>query len=109
MGFKDIIRDDFAVFLNTDEFADTHIINNISCTAIVQDIVINENLYPSYKQDSYRDGVYAYGCVINVRKRDLPRVPAMGTVLKLDGNIGRVVNVADDEGILTITWSANDI
>lgn len=109
MGFKDIIRADFDVFLNYDEFADIHNIDGISCTAIVQDVVINDSLYPKYGKESYRDGVYAYGCVINVRKSDLPRIPIMGTILKLDGKVGRVINVADDEGILTITWSANEL
>lgn len=109
MNFKDSLKEDIQVFLNQGEFAETHRIDATSCTAIVQDVVINDSLYPKYGADAFRDGIYAYGCIINVRKDDLPKVPVMGTVLKLDGRIGRVVNIADDEGILTITWSANEI
>lgn len=109
MTFKDVIADDIATFLNDLEFADTHTINKTSCIAVVQDVVINDSLYPNYGKDSYREGVYAYGSVINVRKSDLPKVPAMGTVLVLDGKRGQVINVADDEGILTITWVANEL
>ena len=79
------------------------------CRAIVQDVVLNESLYPQYGKDAYREGVYAYGSVINVRKEDLPKVPTIGMVFELNHKLGQVINVADDMGVLTITWIANEM
>lgn len=107
MSFKSQIQKDLDTFINGCEFADIHNLNGTSCTAVVQDVTINENLYPTYGRDSYREGVFAFGRVINVKKSDLPKVPFVGMVFLLDNQRGQVVNVADDEGILTITWTAN--
>lgn len=106
--FKDYIqRDNAEVFLNANEFADTHNLNGTQCTAIVQRVVINDDLTASDTEYSY--GAFGFGAVINVKKDDLKRVPKFGTVWEVDGKLGEVLNVADDEGLLTITWRANDV
>lgn len=107
--FKDVVREDMAVFLNSEEFADIHNLNGTSCTAIVQDVVINDDLTINSRMSNYSEGTYGRGAVINVRKSDLPETPVMGQVYKVDGKVGLVVSVADDEGILTIAWQVNDI
>lgn len=108
MDFKDILKqDNVDVFLNTKEFADTHNLNGIVCSAIVQQVVINDDLTTSDTEYTY--GTYGFGAVINVNKSDLRRVPKFGTVWEVDGKLGEIINVSDDEGILTITWRANDI
>lgn len=107
-GFKDAVADDIdAVFLNREEFAEIHELNGTQCRAIVQNVVIDEDLTASNKEYGY--GAYGYGSLINVRKRDLPRVPKFGTAWTVDGKLGEVVNVADDMGMLTITWKVNDV
>lgn len=107
MWFKDVINDDIETFINEEEFAETHNLNGTVCTAIIQDIVIDEDLTVSNKDYGY--GAYGYGALINVRKNKLPRVPKFGTAWTVDGKIGEIVNVADDMGVLTITWKVNDI
>ena len=109
MKFKGIIETDIAVFLNADEFAETNDLNGTSCTSIVQDVIINDDLTVDYKSSSYGEGIYGRGAVINVRKTDLKVIPVMGQSFRLNKKLGLVVSVADDNGILTITWQANDI
>lgn len=106
--FKDFIKqDNVNVFLNANEFADTHNLNGNLCTAIVQRVVINDDLTVSDAEYSY--SAYGFGAVINVNKDDLRKVPKFGTVWEVDGKLGEVLNVADDEGMLTITWRVNDV
>ena len=56
----------------------------------------------------YTDAMYGSGCIINVKKSDLPYVPETGDTFRLDGKYGQVVLCKDDEGILTITWAVNE-
>lgn len=111
MEFKDLIRqDNVDVFINTKEFADSHNLNGHQCNAIIQQVVINDDLTISDRSDvEYSYGAYGFGAVINVNKDDLRKVPKFGTVWEVDGKLGEVLNVADDEGMLTITWRVNDV
>lgn len=108
MDFKDFVKlDNERVFLNAKEFSDWHDLNGRRCNAIVQQVVINDDLTVSDADLNY--GAFGYGAVINVLKSDLPKVPKFGTVWDVDGKLGEIINVADDEGMLTITWRANDV
>ena len=109
-SFKSIAHDDISdVFLNMEEFADTHNLNGTECTAIVQEVVINDDLTTETAAAAkYTDAMYGSGCVINVKKEDLPYVPETGDTFRLDGKYGQVVLCKDDEGVLTITWAVNE-
>lgn len=109
-SFKSIVHDDISdVFLNLEEFADTHNLNGTECTAIVQEVVINDDLTTETAAAAkYTDAMYGSGCVINVKKGDLPYVPQTGDIFRVDGKYGQVVLCKDDEGVLTITWTVNE-
>lgn len=109
-SFKDMIEQDIHdVFLNCEEFAETHDLNGWLCTAIVQDCVINDDLSTTNIDDArYTDGLYSVGALINVKKSDIPDVPKTGNRFRLNGRYGHVVAVNDDMGMLTITWAANE-
>lgn len=108
--FRDTINSDIgSVFLNPDEFAEEHSLNGVKCLCITQKVVINDTLTASSADDAkYTDGLYGFGFVINVKKSDLGYVPRMGEVFLFDDLYGHVVTVADDMGVLTITWAANE-
>ena len=109
-AFKDqVAADNIAVFMNAEEFAELNNLNGTSCTCIVQDVVINDDLTVDDRREAYQDGTYGRASVINVCKADLPEVPVMGQTWRVDGKLGLIVSVADDEGILTITWQVNDV
>lgn len=109
-SFKSIVCDDIVdVFLNQEEFAETHNLNGTECIAVVQQVVINDDLTTETAAAAkYTDAMYGSGCVINVKKSDLPYVPETGDDFRLDGKYGQVVLCKDDEGILTITWAVNE-
>lgn len=109
-AFKEMVEQDIMdVFLNADEFAETHNLNGWQCVAIVQDCVINDDLTTTNTEDArYTDGLYGVGAVINVKKTDIPDMPKTGNRFRLNGRYGHVVAVNDDMGMLTITWAANE-
>lgn len=107
--FKDIVEKDIRnVFINELEFAEEHDLNGRIGMAIVQDCIINSDLTvrESYANTHY-DGVYGTGAVINVKKSELGYVPRTDERFDLDSRIGFIVAVADDMGVLTITWREN--
>lgn len=109
-SFKDYIAaDNKNVFLNEQEFAEKHNLNGSECVAVVQEVVINDDLTTETAAAAkYTDAMYGSGCIINVRKFDLPYIPETGDTFRLDGKYGQVVLCKDDEGILTITWAVNE-
>lgn len=107
MSFKDCIASDIkSVFINADEFADTHNINGEECTCILQDVTSAEDITID-KKGNYYPYVYGASKVLNVAKDDLTEVPVYGQTLEVDGELYSVENVADDMGILTITLMDN--
>lgn len=111
MTFKEQLSTDIdEVFLNSDEFAEIHDLDGVRVTAIVQQCVVNDDLSSTdTEQVRYIDGLYAKGAIINVRKRDIPSVPIPGARFYLNGEYGHVVAANDDEGLVTITWAANEL
>ncbi len=108
MSFKDsVLKDNLKVFLNLDEFAEEHLINGVSCKAILQDITIVEEDVAQRNSLAY-SGVYGQRMLVNVRKDDLPEIPINGNVLYIDENLYMVESVADDMGMLTIQLVANE-
>lgn len=103
--FKDILqRDVDQVFLNAAEFADTHIVDGKSMTAMVDD---NENIEREKKMKSNMDGIYARQILLYVKASDFGSLPAQGRLLKMDGKTYIVVDATDECGIYTITLEAN--
>lgn len=108
--FKSILADDISdVFLDGEEFAETHNLNGTACNCVVQDVMINDDLTTDTAAAAkYTNALYGSGCVINVRKGDLPYIPETGDTFRVDGKYGQVVVCKDDCGMLTITWAANE-
>ena len=111
MTFKEQLLEDIdAVFLNDEEFAEMHNLNGVNTMAIVQQTVVNDDLTTTdTTKVTFYDGLYAKGAIVNVKRDDIPKIPIPGAKFYLDGQYGHVVAANDDEGMVTITWAANEL
>lgn len=106
---EQIAADNAAVFLNEMEFAQKHMLDGVSCTAIVQNISVAEPLSTGSTDDDTYPGVYGRRLQVNVLAELLPDGPPVyGRVFNVDGEDYLVESCADDMGILTIQLIDND-
>lgn len=104
--FKDAVKDDVKkVFLNQDEFADEHVLNDQTVIC-----VIDEDLTTSIKDTVANPlyGVFVNMLKIYVSPDDLDNAPVEGELLNVDGKTCIVRQVAVEQGILVITAEANE-
>lgn len=107
--FKDMIAADIDdVFLNLDEFAETHNLNGVECSCVVQSSTARELFLNSSKYTQY-EGVQGKLVVVHVAKKSLPEIPGEGQRFDLDGEILIVSSVVDDMGMLTIELHGEEI
>lgn len=87
------------VFINSDEFAEEHILNGerVSC-------VIDKEI----SQDAKNIGVFLNAVTIYVEKADLEEAPVEGELIELDGNVYVVRSVSDEDAVLVIVAEANE-
>lgn len=105
MSFKDIVaRDIHAVFLNLDEFADTHVVNGKKMAVLVDENELLER--DKAKLGTHADGVYKSRRLIYVAQKDFGPRPAIKAVLTLDGRAFRVADCTAEAGILAIELEA---
>lgn len=98
MTFKDIISTDIKnVFLNLDEFGETHTIEGAEVTCIVDDDTLQQQAIKS------ATGTYLGKKLIHVARADLLGRPAVGANLKFDGKTYTVKDCINNDGILSIT------
>ncbi len=107
MSFRDMVAADVEnVFLNPEEFGETHDLNGVTCTCVIA----NDATYDreARLKDGKRtpDGLHGDYLTVCVRKSDLQRVPKQGDNFKVDKKRYTVDSCADDMGILTITLGA---
>ena len=99
--FKDLVQSDVEdVFLNSEEFAEEHVINGDKVRCIL-DKVINE----THSEDSYV-GVFVNQLKIYVRTGDI-LTPEEGDLIQVDGSNHIVQSVSEEMGVLVIVADAN--
>lgn len=99
--FKDLVQSDVEdVFLNSEEFAEEHVINGDKVRCIL-DKVINE----AHSEDSYV-GVFVNQLKIYVRTGDI-LTPEEGDLIQVDGSNHIVQSVSEEMGVLVIVADAN--
>lgn len=109
MTFKEqIARDNHEVFMNLDEFAETHMVNGKEMAVQIDnnELIDREKRY-QYKRSLYGDGVYLKELLIYVRAEDFGKLPAVGRVLTLDGKTYTVSDAIDEDGIFSLCLEAN--
>ena len=108
-AFKDQIEtDNQTVFVNTDEFADMHCIDGeiMPCMIDNNEMIDRERRYNN-KRDLYADGIYKKELLIYVRASDFGTLPAIGRVMMFDKKQYLVADAIDEQGIYSITLTAN--
>ena len=105
MTFKDIMKADVhEVFMNVDEFSDTHMVNGVEMPVQLD---TNEQIEREKRMSQNVDGIYVNQKLIYVAASDFGAMPKQGSTLNLDGKIYRVADAVDEGGIYSITIEAN--
>lgn len=105
MGFKDIIKADaHNVFLNLEEFADTHTVNGTDMAVLIDN---NEQIEREKRNNQNMDGIFTNQRLIYVAASDFGPLPKQGSLLTLDKRTFRVADAIDEDGIYSITLEAN--
>lgn len=105
MGFKDIVKADVHnIFLNLEEFADTHIVNGNEIPVLIDN---NEQIEREKRINQNMDGIYTNQRLIYVAASDFGPLPKQGSLLTLDKRIFRVEDAIDEDGVYSITLETN--
>lgn len=95
-AFDDQLAADAAVFLNTEEFGETHTIDGKSVVC-----VIDENTDGQFTGDL--DGVFVTTKQLFVRESDLIKAPVQGKRMIIDDEVHLVLSVSRETPLLRIT------
>lgn len=105
MTFKELIASDVHnIFLNTEEFSETHIINGEEM--VCQDDS-NEQIEREKRFNQNMDGIYTNQRLIYVAASDFGPLPKQGSLLTYDGKKYRVADAISEDGVYSITLEAN--
>ena len=100
MSFKDLVENDISnVFMNIDEFGETHNIDGEDITCIVDDDKLKEN--------AIKSGTYKGEKLIYVPLTSLQGRYVQGIRIELDGDTVYVSDTAEDMGMITLTLTKN--
>ena len=105
MTFKEAIASDVHdVFLNTDEFSDTHMVNGVPMTVQVDE---NEQIEREKRFNQNMDGLFTNQKLIYVAADEFGPLPKHGTILRLDNRTYTVADAIAEDGVYSITLEAN--
>ncbi|KUO72708.1 MAG: hypothetical protein APF81_08510 [Desulfosporosinus sp. BRH_c37] len=100
--FKDQIASDLAVFMNPDEFAETHEVDGQQINCVYVNDVYQQ------KGQKVQDGVYENVAVLYVKVSELQDRPVPEQHMRIDGDLHLVLKCGENMGILEITLEANE-
>lgn len=104
-SFKDILQRDIdEIFFNLEEFSDTHVIDGVSMTAMIDDM---EHIEREKKMKSNMDGIHVRQVLLYVKASEFGALPAQGRILTLDKRKYTILDAVDEGGVYTITLEAN--
>lgn len=105
MTFKEIIKNDVRqVFMNTDEFSETHTINGKEMPVQIDS---NEQIEREKRMNQNMDGIYKNQKLIYVAAEDFGALPKQGAMLNMDGRMYKVEDAIHEDGVYSITLGAN--
>lgn len=105
MTFKEIIKNDVShVFMNTDEFSETHTINGKEMPVQIDS---NEQIEREKRMNQNMDGIYKNQKLIYVSAEDFGALPKQGAMLNMDGRMYKVEDAIHEDGVYSITLGAN--
>ena len=109
MTFKEqIALDNKQVFMNLDEFSETHLVNGKEMPCIIDnnEMVDREKRY-RYNHSLYADGVYIKQLLIYVKAEDFGPLPAIGRMLVFDKKSYIITEAINEDGIYSLCLEAN--
>ena len=109
MTFKEqIALDNKQVFMNLDEFSETHTINGKEMPCIIDnnESIDREKRY-RYNHSLYADGVYIKQLLIYVKADDFGPLPAIGRLLTFDKKSYIITDAINEDGIYSLCLEAN--
>ncbi len=106
MKFKDMVQRDIRnVFLNPEEFGESHIVDGEEMNIIIDE---NELVQREKKYKAMAEGLHTKQLLIYVSAGEFGEPPLIGRLLELDGEYYWVTDVADEGGIYSISLEANE-
>ena len=101
---KDYFASDLEAFLNADEFAEYHNIDDQQIKCVLD--IFQQQKYRG--QRSVYEGVYISTKQLYVKASDFPDRPVIGQDVRVDGKLYLVTNCSEFMGMLEITLEANE-
>lgn len=106
MNFKDMVRQDVKnIFLSPDVFGESHIVDGNEMTIIIDE---NELTEREKKMKTLAEGLHNKQLLIYVSEDDFGPEPLIGRMLELDGSYYTVTDVANENGIYSISLEARE-
>lgn len=103
--FKEQMRADINnIFMNIDEFAVEHTVNGKSMPIIIDN---NELIERAKSIKSHMNGIYTKSTLIYVKAKDLGKLPAVGSLITIDGKPYIVTDATNEDGLYSIHLEAN--
>lgn len=109
MTFKEqIASDNKTVFMNLDEFSETHVVNGkeMPCLIDNNELIDRERRY-KYKHSMYADVIYMKQLLIFVKAEDFGPLPAIGRLVTFDKKSYIVSDSINEDGIYSLCLEAN--
>ena len=105
MTFKEIVKNDVRqVFMNLDEFSETHTINGKEMPVQIDS---NEQIEREKRLNQNMDGIYKNQKLIYVSAEESGPMPKQGAMLNMDGRMYKVEDAIHEDGVYSITLGAN--
>lgn len=101
MSLKEQLKKDFNIFINPDEFADTHRIDGKTLNIVVDDDKLEERKNKNFDGTSVEEVLYY------VKADDLGELPSIGSSQKFDGRYMLVTSARNANGMYEIILSQN--
>lgn len=104
MGFRELLEEDMAVFFNTEEFAERHLINGAEVTLIIDNDALAE-LY--IRKDTDSESLFTDSVLLFVEQSELDFEPVPDQYLDFDGKTYIVTDVKLAGGLYSIVLGVN--
>lgn len=96
-------RDVHTTFLNTEEFADTHMINGVLMPVLIDS---NEQIEREKRMSHHIEGVYQDEFLAYVSSQTYGELPAQGSFVQIDEKDYRVIDAVEEDGVYSLTLAA---
>lgn len=105
MDFKDVIKEDVAIFSNCKEFSAVHNVDGKEMPIVIDEMELIER-ENKYDKESMGEGSYQKKLLFFVPASVFGRLPKVGRILTLDGKKYEVIDANREDGIFSITIGA---